>query len=546
MDSRPERPLRAAPLTNYARIERIAEPWALNRTVAITATLVLAMILGSWAANGEIEYIILVAVWFAAVMIIVFVRDYWWSPALVITALSFTTSALGFPLSGMEVGVVILCLTFPVKMAMKTLRKAEPEMSPGGFYWGLLGFVAVHAVVILFYNKIEGTPSLKNIVKAYYTALTPLIFYGLLIRYCHTRTVRPTVVILFFISLFAVAVSSLTMMFGISVDPFTTLSISVGWLDPIGATAILRTAGPALFIGSLAFWPNVRPGFGRSILAVAIGVGLIGSLLSSGRISLAMCIAGGLFFAGVRGKLWLALPCVLITLMVSGLMTAKPDLLYSLPDSIQRTLGPLNFSEQKTEVQSDLVSSDDWHRTLRDRSYDYWTMDTTSFWLGHGFKSWDQSITNLNDQSSAVDAEHITELAIEMGITENMFSAITNIFGLAGLILYVLFLGNLAWSLYRGCRMAPIGTDARALCEFSLIHLMASLVFCFVMGGVPGLNLIYFQLGVLAARPYLVGQKDVAPAPAARELPAFARPAFAQQTTGRAPHRFAPGPGRRA
>jgi hypothetical protein len=85
MESHPATPHSniAAPLTTRARIERISEPWALNRSFAIAGTLVLAMILGSWVASGEFENLILVGVWFAAVMIIVFVQDYWWSPPLI-------------------------------------------------------------------------------------------------------------------------------------------------------------------------------------------------------------------------------------------------------------------------------------------------------------------------------------------------------------------------------------------------------------------------------------------------------------------------------
>jgi hypothetical protein len=537
MDPHPATPRNAAPLTNYARIERMSEPWSLNRTVAIVVTLALAMIFGTWAASGELENLILVAIWFTATAIIVFVQDYWWSPALILTALTLTTTALGFPLSGMEVGVVILCLTFPVKMAMKTLRKAEPEMSLGVFYWALLGYVAAHAVVILFYNKIEGTFTLKNIVKAYYTVLVPLIFYGLLIRYCHTRTVRPTVVILFFISLFSVTASLFTDLTGLFFDPFTNLKISVAWLDPLGVYNIFRNTAPILFIGSLAFWPAVRPGRDRIILVFAAVVSLLGTLLGSGRLPMATCVAAGIFFAVVRGKLWLALPFIVGTVLISAAITVVPDLNYSLPGDVQRTLAPLNFSQEKTEVQSSLEGSDDWHRDLRTRSIDYWTMDTASFWVGHGYKPWDETILNENDPTENLDTEHLEQLAIEMGRTENMFSSMTNIFGATGLLLYSVFLGNLVWNLYKGRRASPVGSDARALCEFSLINLLAALVFCPFMGGVPGLNLVYWQLGILAARPLLAGGK-LAPVSPLMEIPAFARPALSQQTSGRSPHRF--------
>jgi hypothetical protein len=536
----PPRPSRAVPLTTYAQIERMSEPWALNRTLAIIVTLVLAVVMGVWAANGEVENIILLVVLFGSVMIIVFVEDYWWSPALVIAALGFTTSAAGFPMSGMEIGVVILALTFPVKLAMKTLRKAEPELSAGIFYWALLGFIVAHAAVILLYNKIEGVPSLKNIVRSYYNCLTPLVYYGLLIRYCHPRTIRPTVIAIFFVTLFVVTAAMCSQLLGVYVESLTSLQINLAWLDAQGVQGVLRMSGPALFIGGLAFWPNVRPGWGRVVVTFGSLVGILGTLISGGRLSTVTCLAAGMFFAFVRGKIWVAIPCVLVAALVSGAITAIPELNYHLPETIQRSLGPLNFSEQKTEIQSTTEGSDDWHRDLRNQSLDYWLMDTTSFWIGHGFKSWDQSLGNLRDTANQVDREHMAELAIEMGITENMFSAITNIFGMTGLVLYGLFLGGVAWTLYKVCRIAPVGTDARALCEYSLINLLAQLVFCAFDGGVPGSYLFYWIVGILAARSYLAEKKPAAAAEV-KEVPAFARPALAQRPHAPLPGRFRPG-----
>lgn len=536
----PATPQRAAPLTSHARLERISEPWSLNRSVAIIVTLVSAMVLGSWAASGEIENIILFAVVAAAVLIIVFVQDYWWTPPLVISALGLGSTALGFPAGGIEFGLIILVLTFPTKMAMKTLRKAEPEIDTGLFYKGLVTFVAVHAVVILFYNKVEGTLIIKNIVKAYYIALTPLVFYGLLMRYCNPRTIRPTVIVLFFVILFAISASCFTLMTGISFDPFSDLRITVTWLDPSGAMTILRSTGPILFIGSLAFLSCVRSGAPRFFLAVGLIVSAVGTLMGGGRIPMAVCAGAGIFFAAIRGKLWLALPFVFAIVLLAAVTTAVPDLLYSLPVNVQRALAPLNFSEQKTEVQGALQGSDDWHRELRTRSLDYWTMDTNSFWLGHGYKPWDPSIVSTADNSTFVDQEALADIAVQMGITENMFSSITNIFGAVGLILYSGFLLNLAWTLFKACRVCPPGTDARALCEFSLVNLLAALVFAAVAGGALSFVLLYWTLGLLAARPYL-GVKKPVPARAPAEVPAFARPAFAERMSNTRPGALRPG-----
>ena len=511
----------AAPLTSRARLERISEPWAFNRYIAIGVTLALAILLGCWAANGEFENLILLAVWLTAVMIIVFVQDHWWSPALVITALSFTTFAAGFPMTGMEIGVVILSLTFPVKMAMKTLRKAEPDMSPGLFFWALLGYLVIHGIVILFYSKIEGVGSLKNIVRAYYAVITPLVFYCLLFRYCHARTVRPALTVIYFTTFFAVIVSCVTMHIGISIAPLSLLRISIGCLDPDGADGILRGSAPILFIASVAFWPVVRRGWPRLVLVLAAVIGLYGTMLGGGRLSFASCIMAGFIFAVARGKILIAIPFLVLTLLVSAVMSADPELAFSLPENIQRALTPLNFSEQKTEIQGGLDASNAWHRDLRDRSIGYWTQDTTSFWVGHGYKAWDESESYAIENNLGISDEQAEQTAIEMGRTENMFSGMTNIFGLAGFLLYIGFLLHLAWTVFRACRIIPPGSDARAFCEFSLVGILMTIVLCPFAGGAPNLSIAYWALGLVAARPYLFAPAPAKPLQPKPELPSF-------------------------
>ena len=189
------------------------------------------------------------------------------------------------------------------------------------------------------------------------------------------------------------------------------------------------------------------------MFSLALGIG--GTLLSSGRTALFYCFAAGMFFAVVRRRFLLAVPVIVIAAIAAAFITFKPDALYSLPDSAQRALTPLNFSEQKTQVQEDVGESDRWHKELRDDSIPYWMEDTNSFYLGHGFKSWDDSI--VIGEGNNVDFETIKRFAIEMGATENMFSSITNIFGLTGLVLYGGFLIQLAWFLWKGRRLSPPG-----------------------------------------------------------------------------------------
>lgn len=502
----------------WDQVQRISEPWYITKVAAIAGSFVFAMVLAYLAATGQFGMLILVAVWVVSCLTIIFVRGYWWAPALVITALSLETHAVGFSLTGLEVGMVIVALTFPVKLAMKTLRPMKPKLDPGMFYWVLISFVIAHAVVILFYSKIESAPQIKNIVKSYYGTIAPLVLYGMLVRYCDPKTVFRTCVVLFAVWFCTVVISIPVILLGIESAPLTNLDISVAFTDAASATLNLRFVGPLLFIAAIAFWPAARSTPYRVLLAFAVFFGIVATLLSGGRLSFFSCLLASIFFAVTRNRIWLVLPLIMVMAIIAGILTVKPDVQFVLPEGIQRAVAPLNFSGQETVVQSTLNGSDDWHNELRSESLIYWNQDTTSFWLGHGFKSWDDSIMN-SAAGNEVDAHVWERFAVEMGRTENTFSSITNIFGLTGLLLYAGFLIQVAWRLWKARKASPESSVQRAVCEFSFVNLANFIFLAMVAGGVPDITVIYYVLGILAARPYIGIPEPATAAPA----PAFDR-----------------------
>ena len=439
-------------------------------------------------------------------------------------------------MTGLEVGVVILFLTFPVKMAMKTLRPVVPALSLGLLYWLLLAFVALHCVIIIFYSKIEGV-QLKNIVKAYYQTITPLVFYGLLLRYCEPRTVKPTAMAIFFTTLGVSVVSMPIIFLNLPFDVLTSLKISVDWTNSSGAAGLFRSTGLLMITGALAWWPAGRTISAKLILAGTILLAAIGTLLSGGRASLVQCLVAAFLFSVLRKKIWIAALFALFVGCVSLFISANPRVLYVFPDAIHRTLLPLDLSSEGTEIKDVNEGSDRWHHDLLVRSLDYWLADGTSILVGHGFKSWDDS--NNTDPDYWANPEVAIVTAIEMGNTENAFSAITNIFGSVGLVLYMLFLFHLAWRLWTAMRASPFGSPARALCEFSLVYLVLYFLFIPWLGSAPRFNLIYWSLGLLAARQFLNSPAAASPAP---------RPAFdlshqvPEQSAGSrsGEHRFGP------
>jgi hypothetical protein len=485
---------------------QLGETQSMNFWIGLLGGLAVAVLFGWVVGAGKIEAFILMAVWFLAAFVIVFIHDYWWAPLILITALSFKTYALGFAMTGLEIGMVILALTVPVKLAIRTLTPAKPKLEPGLIFWMLLLYTSLHFVVIYHYSKMEGIGQLKNMIKAYYQALVPLAVYWLLIKYCHTRTVKPVMQALIGIYFVVVLVAIPIILLGIQVPPFTQLRIQVDWADAMSAFGAQRQNAPLLFIISIAFWPALRTLLPRLFLSMCMVVALAGTVVSAGRAATGGCLAALGILCLIRKKFVLLSLAAASVVALSAVITANPEVLHALPDQVHRALVILNFSEQTTSIQDTTDLSDQWHEDLRKDSIPYWFQDLKSFFLGHGFKSWDESYTMRQDYGA--DYFRAKTMAIQMGRTENSFSAITNIFGLIGLLLYVGLLVHMAKELWWGHKLAPPFSYERANCEFSLTYLLLTLVFFPFFGGVPNINLIFFQLGILAVRPYLAEAKE--------------------------------------
>ena len=310
----------------------------------------------------------------------------------------------------------------------------------------------------------------------------PLMLFGMLMRYCHARTVFRTATMIFGVWIFTTIISIIVVLLNFQFEHLLALKISLDFADALSAAGGLRSAGPYLLISAIAFWPVARSGRVRLLLLFSGLLGILGAMFGAGRTATFSCIIAGMFFAVARRRLWVAMPVLAGAILVAGLVTIDPGFVEKLPEQVQRALEPLNFSEEKTQVQASVSESDRWHQELRTDSLAYWNYDTVSFFLGHGYKAWDESLSD----PTAGDFDIRKRVAVEMGLTENMFSSVTNIFGLAGLVLYSAFLLWLAWLLWRARQACPERSVERALSEFSFVTLLTAIILIPIAGGPPG------------------------------------------------------------
>jgi hypothetical protein len=496
----------------------VNRPVMLPQAVVAALVIVVAAYLGYTIGSAEFSTLITIAVAAAILSILGFVGDYWWAPLVLISALTFRTNFLGFMMTGLDIGVVVLVVLLPLKLAVRRLRLVLPRLRPGKSFLLLFGYVTVHAVAIILWNKYHGVP-LKNIIKAYYSVLAPLCFYPLLLRYCNPRTVRRTAIWTFAIYAFVIAVSVPVIWSGAFIPFLNGRYFLFDWTHASVALAAVRSYSPLLLAAMIAVWPATRSPLAQALVLAVLLVAVIGTLISASRAAMVMCLIEIAVFLVLRHKLWLLVPFIIATAGATFIISSNPDVLYDLPVPIHRALTPFNLSSHHTAVQNAALASDQWHEDLRRDSFTYWTSDLWSFLVGHGFKPWDESF-NTGPEFTAF-YEDAKRVAIQMGRTENLFSAVTNIFGVVGLVLYAALFWQIARTLLEARRAAAAHPFAKAVADFSFVTLLTSLVFALFAGGVPGINIIYWQLGILACRNYLGHTVKRAPDPklvSARDL----------------------------
>jgi hypothetical protein len=467
--------------------------------IVIACCAVAAIYLGTLIGGSEMDELLMIGIALGMLSVLGFVGDYWWAPLLLISALTFRTNFLGFMMTGVDIGIVVLAVLLPLKIAIRRLRLAQPAIPLGRVFWALTAYLIVHAVVIILYSKFDGVP-LKNIIKAYYAVISPLVFYVLLIRYCRPSTVKPVAKWMFGMYAFVVAVSIPVILTGVRIPLIGSRHFMFDWTAADDAALAVRGYSPLLLAAAVAFWPASRSFLMKCLLLLGSVIAVLAALISAGRVTTIMCLAELVMFCFLRRKPWLMMPAVAVLAILSFAISANPNALYALPDSAHRALTPFNFSEHRTDIQNGAEVSNRWHEELRSESIPYWTSDLNSFFFGHGFKAWDESLDIPEFTRYYDDAKR---LAIQMGRTENAFNSITNVFGLVGLLLYGWLGFHLIVELRRARKVVPPSSFARALCDFSLVSVITFILFAPIAGGPPGINIIYWLLGILAARPML-------------------------------------------
>jgi len=466
--------------------------------VVLAFGLIIAIFAGTWVAEGSWFSLGSVLIICLGTMLVLGLRDKWWAVIPWMSALSFSTYAPGFQITGVDIAAMLSVGIIILRYATHNAPPVTPSLRINWGFYCLLVYVFLHSIIIIIINRYEGETQLKNIVKAYYQAGVPLFVLFLLFTQAASKSIRPVVIGLLCIYPITFCISIVVIFLQVDIPILSYPNSYFEWASKDGV-GYIRWSSLIFLPLALCMSACNRSNLFRVVYYGFALIALLGALVGGGRVALACCLfiiclwvllQKNFFLIGIGGA---ALVISLVTINVD------PTLLNALPKTIQRALTPFVISQFQTNEQQATALSDQWHTELRSESWAYWRETTPSTLAGHGFQGWNDAI-DIKTFTGGVFYEEAKKMAIQMGRTERTFNSILVIFGAFGILLYY---GLILFLLMRTTRLRALTQKhsfQRCMCEFSMISLLVVLVTSFHAGSIPGYNMVFWLFGILSCR----------------------------------------------
>lgn len=495
--------------------ETVETPGRLSAIVGGVGGLILSVLYGLLIGGTDLQTVAILSLLLVFTFLLVVAGEFWWALLVIATACGVNTSEFGFKMSGFELGFVVVVVSYLIRVTLRAMTKFRPATGLGVPFWALFLYLIIHSALMITYHRYEDPSSIKNIMRGCYSVLAPLGFFLLLGHYCNPRTVKPVTLAFLIVTSLITIVAIPIWLFGIDLDRRMELPFSLMWLSPLGAAGMLKS-GAVLANFGIAFLLTARTTPRRWLMLGLIGLAFVGSAASGGRLAFASVFLVVALYLALKRQWNACAACAAGLVLLILISTKSPEFVSSLPITAQRALSPLNLGDSDIKRRDE--TSNQWHRELREDSFDYWTESWVTFLFGHGYGGWDYSLSG--DENWNRDFEYAKKIAVQMGHTENAFSSITNIFGLTGLLLYGWFGCTVFRETWRARKLAQRRSFEEAMCDVSLVYMTSFTLLLPFAGGAPGSELLYWQLGLLAARPLLgkAENKELIGAPKPRPL----------------------------
>jgi len=486
----------------------------------------LAIILGLAAGAGNYPQVGKIFFLIAALFYVLFIQQFTWKLIYFIGALGLTYAPAGFAFGAGEIACSFLFCLFAATWWRKEnpQRPIEVEQLPFKLFNVCLISWIVYNGIHLFYTIWNpywaGDIAINNLLKVYMAwaglPLATLYFMH------HPRPiqVKPnfpnTIGILLFICLVLNLLIRLyafyTGRYG-GDDSLTKeeISNSMFYIPFIGASEnpfVFRGLGPSAMLISTIFlsseWIKTQPWSQKLLFYICFSIGVIGTIMGGGRVSILVASASILFVFLVQkkyGRLFLLGILSIIAIALANL-AYHTGTMNHLPPVILRSSAILIFNKNE-DAKAALQGSNDWRQELFLRSLEEWRSDSRIFWFGRSTYSFGYA-DEVDIRQRA--GEGVMTSTLRRGNTHNLITDMLVIYGLVGFISFMAVIGSFlwfTWRIYRDHSNPNIEPAVRSLALFAFIGTGTGVSYALIAGGggmFDGLSLLLIMSRLYAAK----------------------------------------------
>ena len=471
-----------------------------------------AFMAGNLIAEGNYLTVCLAVAAVFIILGVIVIRDYWWLPIFFISVVGMSTTATGFRMEGTDLMGLIAFLCLIVMMGMHQLKPKNTESALGVFFFLLLLYAGLHALLYGVDNYFNGDTQFKNIVKRYYAIVVPLILVWCMDRYARAKSLKWAILTIIILTTFFSIVAIFIKLFNYSIPGISGGTLSFSWAAYMEVEGYLRWAILPILLLTLCMIPFKNGNESRENL-IYLGcfvILFVASFFGGGRVVLIMILVFVGVWLAVRKK-WkqflmggwiLAMGCLALLFLGHTVDTKKLQVMPESLHNVQRAISIFLPADEVNDEEVMTEGSNRWHEDLVMKSWERTNEDCRSFILGHGFKGWDDSIDALKFAYGEAYYDAVN-MAVNLGQSETMLFSILPIFGWVGVLLIYAFTITLMVRTLKIRKYCPEGSMARCLCEYSFCLMFVTLVVSPIGGAIPSYNMIFWLLGFIAAEPYI-------------------------------------------
>jgi hypothetical protein len=197
---------------------------------------------------------------------------------------------------------------------------------------------------------------------------------------------------------------------------------------------------------------------------------------------------------------------ILLTVLAIGSVIAVlnfiPEVMESLPISVQRSTSVLLFDKGIADSYgTGTLSSDLWHEELRVLGFKRWTADWNSFFFGTGIRPFDWA--SIDQAKGKITTEDMIASAGKVGAYESGWWTVIAVTGLVGLLMYLSVFFYLLRRLVPILWREKVVDHRHAFAFIAVFGILNWLVLGWASGGFPGTEIMYGFIALCACQDRL-------------------------------------------